>query len=177
MIAPLRRRHRILFIALAAVLPALLAAAWLQKPTLPSSGLPVELLASADGAELASGDAGFADHRAQLRRFERSIELTLETPLRAPDVLAYLSQADSSGDGLPADAKLLGAVHPNRANVYALHASDSGELLLYSLGHQVLLDRAPVAALRAPAPAPEPTAAVAGGAGAPETGETEGGAE
>ena len=179
MIAPLRQRHRWMFIGLTAVLPALVAAAWLQRPTMPTSSLPGELLASASGDELASGDAGFADHRAQLSRFDSSIELLVQDPLRAPDVLAYLSSAGTSGDALPPDARLLGAVHPTRTNVYALGASESGELLLYSLGHQALIDRATLTALRDAAPAstePTPPANEAAGDAGMEAGESDGGA-
>lgn len=182
MIAPLRQRHRLMFIGLAAVLPALVAAAWLQRPAMPTSNLPGELLASTTGDELTSGDAGFTDHRAQLSRFESSIELVMQDPLRAPDVLAYLSTAGSAGDRLPSDARLLGAVHPSRANVYALDASASGELLLYSLGHQALIDRATLTALRGAAPTQPTTPADASGESpaAPEAstaaGETDGGA-
>ncbi|MEM8993891.1 MAG: hypothetical protein AAGF23_03755 [Acidobacteriota bacterium] len=148
MIASLRRRHRWMMVGLTAGLPVLLAASLVDRPGMPSGDLPGELLASASGQALAGGEVAFTEHRGSVTRFEDALQLELASGLRAPDVLAYWSStaADPSA-GLPRDARLLGAVDPARANLYAVDAADSGHLVLYSLGHQTVVDSAALGAV------------------------------
>ncbi|MEO1366433.1 MAG: hypothetical protein AAFX50_04610 [Acidobacteriota bacterium] len=157
MIASLRRRHRWMMVALTAGLPALLAASLVDRPGMPSSDFPGELLASASGPALSSGDAAFAAHSGTVTRYDDALELELASALRAPDVLAYLSStAADPSTGLPRDARLLGAVDPTRANLYAVGAAESGHLVLYSLGHQTVVDSAAVDAVDGAASADPP---------------------
>ncbi len=59
-----------------------------------------------------------------------------------PDPVAYWAPG-SQGDALPADARLLGGVIRGRSSfeLPALVSSLQGELLLYSLGHGVVIGR------------------------------------
>lgn len=185
MIASLRRRHRFMFLGLSAGLPVLLAAALLDRPAIPAANLPGELLARASGDQLAAGDAAFSNHRATIARFADSLELQMGSALRAPDVLAYFSTAGGDVEaGLPQDARLLGAVDPNRPNLYPLAADATGHLVLYSLGHQRVLDSAHLDAVPGAAPplsppelAVETESTPAEGEEATQTGETTEGGE
>ncbi len=145
MIRPLRTRHRRTVAALWIVVPALLAWALLSRPPQPRmddlpawrgeatpaghprrvAGTPFEL----DGvrAEAAVFSRGVERHL-RLRLLERSV---------APDLLAYWTAGagKDGGDGLPADATLLGRVPGTREIVWRLPA-DGGSIVLYSLAHQ-----------------------------------------
>ncbi|MEM1178870.1 MAG: hypothetical protein AAGM22_11045 [Acidobacteriota bacterium] len=155
MIASLRRRHRWMMAGLTAGLPILLAAALIDRPQMPGDGLPGELDVHTPEAPLVTGDAAFSSHRATVTRYATALGFKLGSALRAPDVLAYASasQADPS-TGLPSDARLLGAVDPARTNLYPVDAGESGHLVLYSLGHQQVVDSAAFDAVAGYAPAP-----------------------
>ena len=144
MIAPLRRRHRLMVLALTAVLPPLIALALIARPEVPAPGPPEALDTAGRGQAIIEGAAGFTVLRAHLRRLPSALEMRLETPLRAPDVLAYFvpGEAAEAGDALPPGARLLGPVSHGRTNVYPLDADADGRLLLYSLGHQTRVDEA-----------------------------------
>lgn len=142
MIHPLRRRHRYVFLALAAILPSTAFVGLTgRKPVPPSLSLPPAL-----GAAKPSGQEvwrradlfGLNKITARLLRGEdRGTHIELTGDLAAPDLLIYWS-ANSAGADLPADAVLLGRFG-QRAVVPANLHGRSGRLVLYSLAnHEVV---------------------------------------
>jgi hypothetical protein len=142
MILPLRRLHRVMGGALGVVLPVLFAAGIVARKPVPLvDRLPAELSGGA-------GDFGnvawmnndlWPGHRivTSLRRDEKravAVELEFEA-IAAPDVLLYWAKGTNfAGEGLPPDARLLGAA-ANRIPVRVPEDArgESGRLLLYSL--------------------------------------------
>ena len=140
MIAPLRRRHRALVIALALLLPAPVVLSLTERDGFPVR-TPVDLLEAARGFDrvlifedepaplavrLGPGDAlrGTAD-----QTFLRVEQLA---PATAPELLFYASSSPAEeGAGVPADARLLGTLEV----VDRPLAIDASHLIVYSLGH------------------------------------------
>ena len=148
MIAPLRSRHRLMFLGLAVIVGPLLALALTGRPQVPSQQLPQDLTTSPPtGAPLAT--ASIEGMRAHLAVHSDQWVLELGESLRNPDVLAYWSPESPTGMALPDQAFLLGPVSDSRSNIYSPPTgagSDSGFLVLYSLGHQEVVATASISA-------------------------------
>ena len=145
MIAPLRRRHRLMFLALAILGLPLLFLSLSNRPSFPGDGLPAELAApwtEPTGEPLAT-HRPFGELDAELRMYSQIWVLEVNDPLRHPDVLAYWSSGPAEAD-LPADARWLGTVSTTKPNLFESLPSQDGFLTLYSLGHQQIVTSAPV---------------------------------
>lgn len=158
MIAPLRRRHRAMFVVLAVAVPTLFLAALARRPEAPQvPKLPAELAGTA--AAEAQPLELFAGYASSLAVNATGAHLTLEAlePLRAPDLLAYFS-VDISADRLPADAHLLGPVAWGQARTFALPpaAAGGGHVVLYSLAHQEVTATAALPGFEPPTPPASP---------------------
>ena len=131
MIAPLRRRHRVMTVLLAVAVPAVLVAALGSRRAVPASRLPATLA------------AGPTTSTATVRSHDGSVEIALPATV-APGLLAYWTSQDVSGR-LPDDAVLLGPVGGSRLRTFPLpHDADSGRIVIYSLGHQEVVEILPL---------------------------------
>lgn len=153
MIAPLRRRHRTLFVVLSLAVPALFLVALAHRPPAPQvPELPPEF--ASGGAEAGERLELFAGYAALRTVNGGGAHLTLEAlePLRRPGVLAYVS-TDAPTDQLPTDAHLLGPVTWGQARTFTLPpaAVHGGHLVLYSLPHQEIVDTAALPGFNLPA--------------------------
>ena len=154
MIAPLRRRHRLMTAALLVALPMLLVLALGARTPVPTvASLPVALAAGPDprGADVETRDV-FGDLDVTVRSWWTAagtvIAITPAEPLARPGVLVYWT-ASPAVDRLPDDAVLLGAL-ADRGRTYAVPnavASRDGYLVLYSLGHQEVVASGALSAL------------------------------
>jgi len=125
-IAPLRRRHRLLIAVLALAVPAVFVLALLARPS------ETDYQDAGALAELGRTSAGTA------------VEIAPRPELTAPDVLAYWTL--TPGDRLPDDAVLLGPVDATRTIRLELPSPPPGRILFYSLGHQEVVAVQPVEA-------------------------------
>lgn len=143
MIRPLRKRHRLVFIALALIVPPLLAAALLGRPRGPSQPPPPE----GDGPAAAVltqrlQSWGGGSLRASVVRAEDggfAVVVELLDPGSHPELLVYWDPAAGpDGAALPQDAYLLGRLAGTAPQRMALPrgAAQSGRLILYDLPHQ-----------------------------------------
>ncbi len=163
MIAPLRRRHRLMTASLAVVVPVLYVVALTARPEETTAVLP---LALSEGSTADSGKAGganpgdldndfgelFTDPRVVVRSRSDGttwwLELEPRQPITRPEVLVYWSRSAATGR-LPEDAYLIGSLAGDRARAFELPQEAlgrAGTLVLYSLGHQEI-----VASTRLPA--------------------------
>ncbi len=157
MIAPLRRRHRWMWIVLTLVLVPLFAAAMsakLEAPEaaraerLPGTGpvddTPGPLIAFAvrpAAGFLATGPAaGKFYYEARLYRSADGFGLTLQPQhdLMLPDVLVYYAGGEVSSAGIPDRALLLGPL-PLREHSFDLPSASRGGLYFYSLAHRRII--------------------------------------
>ncbi len=152
MIAPLRRRHRLMTASLAVVVPVLYVVALTARPDEPVAQLPAAL-ASPPAGEL-DNDFGelFTDPQIVVRSRSDGttwwLELEPRRPIARPEVLAYWSRSAATGR-LPEDAYLIGSLTGDRTRAFELPREAlgrAGTLVLYSLGHQEI-----VASTRLPA--------------------------
>ena len=168
MIASLRRIHFRAVFALAAFLPAALAAGWWSRPDPPAPATLPDALAPWHAGEIVwSRDDLFAVAPVTTRLLSDGtgwvVELSPRVDLRRPDVLVYwtpdeLGPTDGGGE-LEPTAHFLGRLGGTRTHRFALPPAahrerdgrDSrnerdrgvrGSLVLYSLGHQEWIDRA-----------------------------------
>jgi hypothetical protein len=153
-IAPLRARHRLWTGALAVAVPVLYVLALAARTEPPAVELPPALAEDAFGDVLREMDDLFAEHAVatRVRRGSGGFQVELEpaTAIVAPEVLVYWSPSAAMGDKMPAEAFLLGSLAGTRARAFALPAAALGRdgwLLLYSLGHQQVLDAGALAAV------------------------------
>ena len=152
MIAPLRRLHRRVIVVLAVVVPVVVVAALVARRDFPANAeTPSDrrLAILPQGPPATETDTLFTAEalRARLWRESDGAILALEplAPLTAPDLLLYGSADDTaSGDALPADAVLLGAVPGNGVEAYVLPPGSGDRLVLYSLAWQRVVDGAPL---------------------------------
>lgn len=140
MIAPLRKRHRVMISVLAFVVPAVCALALWSRPRLNVGETPGTVLPQAVvGAEDLEVLPGF---RTAVHGEPGSARLEIEplSALRQPDLLVYFTTA-TPADSLPDDAHLLGAVAHQQPRSFALPAAaaEGGYLVLYSLAHQTVV--------------------------------------
>lgn len=157
MIAPLRRTHFRILVALAAFLPVAFAASWLSRPDRPVAAL-APFLSSREAELVWSDEALFGavpiTTRVLRAATEWIVELVPREDLLRPDVLVYWSP--DAGGKLESGTHFLGRLGGTRAHRFALPAGavfdpgrdpgnaegPAGALFLYSLGHQELIDRA-----------------------------------
>jgi hypothetical protein len=148
MIQPLRAVHRRAFVALAFVLPAVLAAGLgARRPRVPSDVRFGQVPGSAHLVR--KSDALWQKHSIQTEFYsDRSgdIQVTLRPAqqLNEPDLLLYWSAEQPTGDSLPAGAQLLGSFVAGKAFTLPLNSDRAGYLVLLSLPHQSLSDSAKV---------------------------------
>jgi hypothetical protein len=64
--------------------------------------------------------------------------------LNEPDLLLYWSVEQPTGDFLPATAQLLGPFAPGKAFTLPLNVDRAGYLVLFSLPHETVFDKAKV---------------------------------
>ncbi len=155
MIAPLRRRHRWLTTVLAVVVLALYVAALAGRPAPPIvETLPAELMTSGTGEvvdELGELFTHPITTRIRSEGAQWQVELEPREPLARPEVLVYWAPDDeATSSGLPSDAFLLGALAGTRERALTLPGpvlGRPGRLLLYSLGHQEIVDSASMPAI------------------------------
>lgn len=143
MIAPLRRRHHLIFGALALSLPALLGAALLSRPPMKDDVgfaflFSTQLAMASNGARMSWGEAGL---RLQMTYDEQGagVEVTPVGPTRVPDPLLYWSATRATTE-LPPDARLIGPVPTLPRQTFRL-PSNAGQLILYSVGHGVVVSQ------------------------------------
>ncbi len=156
MIAPLRRRHRVMVTLLLIAVPVGLVLALAARPPVPVvEGLPAALAAGPGfgGGDVESYDV-FGELGVAVRSYHAAdgavLELTPAEPLARPDVLVYWS-GETASDRLPDGAVLLGALS-DRARTYSVPAAAAGRaghLVLYSLGHQEVVASGAVPAMGA----------------------------
>jgi hypothetical protein len=149
-IQPLRTVHRFVFVALAFILPVVIAtglASW-QSHLLPASP-PIQLLSSAN--LLRESRTLWAKHTMRTEFYNDSeghgeIDVVLIPPeeLNEPDLLLYWSADPLSGDSLPAGARLLGPFGAGKPFILPPSVDGSGFLVLFSLPHQTVFDTAKV---------------------------------
>ena len=149
MIRPLRTAHRRAFVALAFVLPALLAAGLVARRPLRPSRLQVPLPSSA--YLVRKSDILWQTHTIQTTFYSDSnrpedIQVSLHPAkeLNEPDLLLYWSVEQPTRDSLPAAAQFLGPFAAGKTFGLPLSVNRTGYLVLFSLPHQSLVDTAKV---------------------------------
>lgn len=148
MIAPLRRRHRLVFGALTLGLPALLAAALLKRPPVPLDALAVDAAAPAPSTDQRGRELRWDEAGLTVKVSSGSVALTTIAPTRVPDPLLYWS-AEPATSSLPTDARLLGPLSSAERQTFAL-PGPAGQLILYSLGHGEVLSQLALGGSEAP---------------------------
>jgi hypothetical protein len=151
MIQPLRTVHRRAFIALAALLPLILAAALIARRQFPTVRSAIFSIPP-DAVRLKQASATWNENS-----FDTEFYLEPKNPsevlavlktrrhLEAPDLLLYWSEAATNSPDLNA-ARLLGTFVAGKS--YKLPATDGGTLVLYSLAHREIVDSARIEGLR-----------------------------
>ncbi len=129
MIRRLRRQHRVTFLILAVLLPAVVVAAVLARPELPPEP---EQLAWRD--QRPGGRTTF-----EIAQESGWITLTRTSACGAPDLLLYWApEPGRTGEaGLPEGARLLGTLPP-QPDMRVRLSETGGHVILYSLGHRVV---------------------------------------
>ena len=149
MIQPLRTVHRRAFVGLAFVLPAILWAGLgaRPRPTPLATAHAVQLPPSA--YLMRRSDRLWHRHAIQSEFYgDRNnshmvyVVLKSEQDLSEPDLLLYWFDNESPASTLPAQARLLGALGLKRAFTLPQEAEHGGQLILYSLPNQAVVDTA-----------------------------------
>lgn len=148
MIRSLRRRHGVLILGVAAVVPVLVIAALAVRPTAPImpaiSGPP-----ATDSWTTLDSDRGL--HALIESEGSREwLHLVRSPSLVTPDALVYWSPtAPSRDEPFPADAVLLGELGDTGRHVFDLPIRDvPGLLVVYSLAHQSAVTATPFTQIR-----------------------------
>ena len=151
MIRPLRQRHRMVVLALSALVPAAFVLGVTSRRSLPA----VVSIRSAFGSQSAASyeprwtrDELWEKQQLRTRLLEDptrsnlALEVTASEPIARPDVLLYwISGNPNVGDSVPNDAILLGTwiQEPPKAIEIPQTAKGDGRLILYSLAdHEIL---------------------------------------
>ena len=179
MIAPLRRRHRLLAVILLTSVPVLYVIALAARPAVPVQEPLPPALAETTLVEVTHerlevfGEfsvrtrIGKVPSHSAARRLDTqgrqgdrltsvdpwAVELTPVTAIARPEVLVYWTPSAATGDGLPDGAYLLGHLAGRRPRALALPPAvlgRAGHLTLYSLGHQEILGTAELPAVGPP---------------------------
>ncbi len=146
----LRRAHFRGFVVLALALPVGFVAALCSRAAAPapdSGALDLTDFAAAPPADAIDVSARFAPLaiRASFAAAARRVWIESIAPLAAPDVLVYAGATAAGADGrLPSDARLLGTLPQSGRRAFQLAAGESF-VVLYSLGHQVVIAGASLA--------------------------------
>lgn len=144
MIQPLRTAHRRVFVALALVLPAVLALGLgARRPR----GIANAAARMPISANLVKRSVNlWHKHDIQTEFYcdsdrPQDIYLVLHagTGVNDPDLLLYWSSSQPDGNTLPTDAQLIGEFANDKAFLLAA-GERSGRLILFSLAHQSLYD-------------------------------------
>jgi hypothetical protein len=152
MIQPLRTVHRHAFIALAALLPLILAAALIARHQSPTVR-PTIFSIPQDAIRLKRASATWSKQSFDTEFYSQpqnpSGVLVVLKPRRdfdAPDLLLYWSQDGTNSRDLNA-TRMLESFHAGKS--YSLPTgTDRGTLVLYSLAHREIIDSASVEGLR-----------------------------
>jgi hypothetical protein len=150
MIQPLRTVHRLAFVALACVLPAVIVAGLAARHPRLSSGPPLVKMPSSAHLVRTSGTL-WRKHAMRTEFYSDStrpgeIEVVLipNEEFNEPDSLLYWSVDPPSGDSLPAGTRLVGPFIAGKPFVLPVSVTGSGYLVLFSLAHQTVFDTAKV---------------------------------
>jgi len=151
MIQPLRTVHRHVFIALAALLPIIVAAALIGRHQFPAPR-PATFSIPQDAIRLKQASATWNKSSFDTEFYsepknptEVLAALKTRRNLDSPDLLLYWSEADANSPNVNA-ARLLGRFVAGKS--YKLPATDGGTLVLYSLAHREIVDSARIEGLR-----------------------------
>ena len=135
MIAPLRARHRLMATALAVIVPMLYVLILGSRLGEPDEGHGAVAPTSASEVE---GEVGGLAWRAD----DRLIFLPDGDP-SLPDVLLYWSRGAPTGEDLPVDAHLLGALDGDAPRTLVAPPEGGGHLVAYSLAHARVVGSGP----------------------------------
>ena len=150
MIQPLRTVHRRAFVALAFVLPVLLALGLGARRARTSPATqPITEINSAK-----QSGVQWQKHAIRSRLYAgldtanrpQDIFVTLEPAqnVNEPDLLLYWAGSEPQGGSLPTQARLLGALSASNTFTLPREVNGAGYLVLYSLAHQTVVDTARV---------------------------------
>jgi hypothetical protein len=150
MIQPLRTAHRRAFVAIAFVLPVVLAAGLGARHRQSRSSVQAARLP--DSAHLVRRSTDLWSKQAMLTEFyddanhpgEISVIVRPAVELTEPDLLLYWSSELPPENMLSANARLLGPFVEGRPFTLPLDVDGTGYLVLFSLPHQTVLDSAKV---------------------------------
>ena len=150
MIQPLRNVHRRAFVALALTLPAiLLAGIEARHPGTSLSGRSPELPATAYLVRESNGL--WTQHSIATKFYGRSdipkdiyVVLRPMQPLNEPDLLLYWATNAPQGNSLPSESLLVAPYAADEAFALPLERERAGNLILFSLAHQIVVDFARV---------------------------------
>lgn len=142
MIAPLRRRHRLLVAWVGAIALAAFVAALAARPPRPLNPGPARTDTSSWAAFGPDGGIRAIRERESGREWVR---VARGPRLVSPDLLVYWAPAGGAGAELPVGAVLLGPLGDPGVRHYELPASDTpGVILIFSLGHDRLVATQPL---------------------------------
>jgi hypothetical protein len=150
MIQPLRTVHRRAFVALALVLPAILLAGIEERhPGTGMTGRGPDLPATAYLVRESTGL--WAQHSIATKFYGRLdspkdiyVVLRPTQALNEPDLLLYWSNNTPQGKSLPSESLLVAPYTADKTFTLPLAKERAGNLILFSLGHQTVLDSARV---------------------------------
>jgi len=153
MIQPLRAAHRVAFVTLALVLPAILLIVLSARRSRPGPNAhAAEVPASAYLARESSGL--WQKNAIQSKFYSKSdrpqdiyVVLQPARELNEPDLLLYWSASAPQGNSLPAHAQLMGTFVAGKSFTLPLNVERDGYLVLFSLPHQTVFDAARVESL------------------------------
>ena len=150
MIQPLRTVHRRAFVTLAVVLPAiLLAGIEARHPGTSLTGRSPELPATAYLVRESNGL--WTQHQIDTKFYVRSddakdiyVVLRPIQALNEPDLLLYWNTNAPAENSLPSESLLVGPYSADEAFALPLERGRAGNLILFSLAHQTVIDTARV---------------------------------
>ena len=150
MIQPLRTVHRRAFVALALVLPAiLLAGIEARHPGTSLTGRSPELPGTA--YLVRESNRLWTHHSIATKFYGRSdgpkdiyVVLRPMQPLNEPDLLLYWSTETPQGNSLPSESLLVAPYAADEGFALPLEKGRAGNLMLFSLAHQTVVDFARV---------------------------------
>jgi hypothetical protein len=152
MIQPLRTVHRHVFIALAALLPIIVAAPLIARHQFPTAR-PATFSIPQDAIRLKQASATWNKGSFDTEFYSEpknpsQVLAALKTRrnLDSPDLLLYWSEADANSADLNA-ARLLGSFVAGKSYPVPTRPN-GGTLILYSLAHREILDSARIEGLR-----------------------------
>jgi len=150
MIQPLRTVHRRAFVVLAVVLPAiLLAGIEARRPGTSLTERSPELPATAYLVRESNGL--WSQHSIATKIYGRSdspkdiyVVLRPMKPLNEPDLLLYWSSNTPQGNSLPSESLFVAPYSADESFALPLEKGRAGNLMLFSLAHQTVVDFARV---------------------------------